>query len=1442
MSQNRIGYGHAPPAASDRGYAPRKRLEVSKVASAERPLDYDQIIQITVDASTFGTESSNNFERHHVGFNAVNQGSMMDLRLFQLLVHAGWRAKELHDMGCSKKEKQEPKIIGYRGQRADNDFYVDPHATVYAEFNSLEQSQIEAWAAEKSYQIVPETTYAETWEEYARTDSNGEGRIYVFIEAIPKDYDVEELMHAAAYRLWIIFEKGCGLDINGIVQEIIKDPMDENKKKGPIKHFDQFRLITNSEKWRQHVSHNRTKSVDTVKANPSIDLTNEQNPIAPKNILNPKKCFENVLEYGAQRISRVNDMFPAKPDARAFQIGNYVRNDTQFIVPLKQRKFVIEMTSMDLKPDAFMQKYKPDVWLFYILKRQLSQVLQRVNTAQQEPNDVLDQYNIDTSNDYSLNGHAFPNIWPESKNFNEGHSGKAWEEGNHDVMRLRTITHHQEVPLFNEEMKVAATPMDKQRVFNKYFKKSATSFARVLVPDAIVDNATYSLINYPDSLKTEHNYSIAIEPAWKFQAKTEQFFDLFLSKMSTGLEFCRFVATQHFKIIFMWLGSGCSKSLIQEKSHFTLQGPGGGGKSNAMNEVKNLKTPGTVQTLTHSSTQAMLDMDCFNTIVQEHEQDPDTTGQGGNRRSNEQLKKNEIRKNMKTNGENKTTRLEKPNKDSPMRTIIKNSIHSKVFMGCTNRPLSERDEASRSRDCELILPKISREGKDITTMRNAEAQQTTQQKEAAERFAYLFRSFDVLEHRVRAGQDQPLFMPRVTTVVWTDVLDHMQEHLDKITDISNLVRGKGRMMNCCETIIIMEAFTILFFFEPSNKHKVFYLGDERIVDGDAYEILSKKEADENGLHAEKEIELYSDGTALTDKIEKSNGEGLRRYMVNLVKGQVMQIDGIHCQRNKVVADITSRWEFEDEYVKEHPYDVGDVVSYRQGNLVYKLECLVPGSAPHPGGHWAASEAEAEPWDPDRRYVEGDLVEGFEAQRSSLGVDPRRSTAWKVLSKQHESLLGKYYEQDMDVKNVQQQYDIASLLYCTVPNAITTVGMNQDEILPQGIAKFIKQLCNFARQKLMEVSDSEEKRYNHCMPTQREGMTTSKSQVDVNYICLGDDYVSGITKLLETNFTPGYIVQVDEIFIHDSLKELKNQSTKHVQEMPDSVRVKQLYFRVEDGRDVSVPASEALLNGKCREGYRYEEEWQRYQRGENYSGGGWRKVDLNQIPVQHDKPKKKKIHYNYREKKWYIYVPWVHEVTKKEDGDPFRDAILSYKFKSNDADERMHIMLGTPYEGMVTSRNGEKKTCIPWVSNKVVLEPDCRRKILYKHGQITKEAADLMNVHESQCEQPSEEILTNHIDQYANLHHQKHMMKNASLQDVVLTQDFADAFRYCSKYDLLKEAHSRQPSYRFHDYPREMADVGYKDQMSHKYKKRPREEDVPQNLPNVRPRIEELSFE
>ena len=72
------------------------------------------------------------------------------------------------------------------------------------------------------------------------------------------------------------------------------------------------------------------------------------------------------------------------------------------------------------------------------------------------------------------------------------------------------------------------------------------------------------------------------------------------------------------------------------------------------------------------------------------------------------------------------------------------------------------------------------------------------------------------------------------------------------------------------------------------------------------------------------------------------------------------------------------------------------------------------------------------------------------------------------------------------------------------------------------------------------------------------------------------------------------------------------------------------------------------------------------------------------------------------------------------------------------------------------------------------------------------------------------------------------MKHPQLQGKVLTAEYAEAFKYCSKYDLLKEAHAAQEVYKMQDFPREMADKAYKDQENHLNKKRHMLEEPRQN--------------
>ena len=1472
-SQNKISYGFAPQATRERGYAPKKRLQFNSVATPQKPIEFQQILQLTVDARTFGNEFSNYFERQK-GHKDTESHKSMDFRLFQLFVRVGFESKELFNSGVSKKENKEPKIIGFRGLQEEHDYFVNPEASVYREFSRLSAADVETWAAEHDYRIVDQQIYMETWGAFTEQDSAGEGRVFCFIESIPKNYEVEELQHAAAYRLWILFESGCGLDLNAQVKDVIS-PAENRKKKEPIKHFDQYRFITNNESFRQHLSNNLYHNEDAIKASVSTPLTEQANAICPSQVLHPSAAFNNTINglcADGTRKNFIPTLFPSQPDHRGFFSENYVQGN-KFIVNEDQRKHMIELTSRDLESEAFMKKYKPDVWLHYILPRQLSAVMHNHCKPTESKRDAafnvdeiasrLDQWNIDTTKNYHFNGHGYKDVWADSNNQCEGRAGKTWEEGNHDVMRIRTITHHEEVPRFNDEMRTAETATQKHHVFLKYFKKSLRAFSRVMVPEAIVDNATFSLIDYPNKLRDEHNYSTTIVPAWEFEASTMQFFDVFIQKMATSLEFTRFVSTQHFLIIQLWIGSGCSKSLIQEKTHFTLQGPGESGKSHTLDCIEAMKTPGTVQKLTHASTLATLDMDCFNTIVQEHEQSPNAVGQGGNNRTNEQLKAGEIRKNMKTNGENTTTRLERKGKDSPMQTVYQNSIHSKVFMGNSNQPLSKRDKAGRSRDREVKVPLIKRDGKNIDNMRNAEASQSLQTKRTGERFLYLCRMFDVWEHRIRAGQDQPLLIPEVSLVVWTDVLAHVRTTLKNVTETGYLVRATGRMRNTMNTIIILEAFCILFLFKPPNKRCVFYINEERLCDGELYEQLLDKQVTKNGLRTEREVELFEDDEGNVTTVEaNSNGNGPKTFAINFVRNVVNPLHNNVIERTKEVASFKIKWEYHNEYYEGTRYDIGDQVKYRHNNVIYTLQCETePSVEPELGDYWTEVEERllTQAWEPKRSYQEGDFVtmddKTYKCTNSCSNVNPARNTGWSCVSQEMESFLGKYYEREYDLQDQIMQHDISSLLYCTIPNAITTCGMNQDEILPQGLSKFIKQLCKFAKQKLMEVEDSEAKRYNHCMPSNSDNATSSKTQVDVAYIWLGDDWQSGVAKLLEKNFTPGYEVKVDKTFITDSMAELLEEKTKTNKQIPDTCRIKKRFFRVQQTlggniRETECSAHDAMDNGKLREGYSYKEEWQHWQTSMDADGvysGGWKELLIDELQVEYDKPDKLKIATTGygRQTRYYIYVPYIYEVMKSEDTDPFFDALSSYKFKSNDENERMEILLGTPYEGMVSTTTGEKKTCIPWVSKKVVLKPSLERKFIYKQGQVIKAAAHMIDIHASECEAQDEEILTNHFDQYANLYHQKNRMMNPQLQDVHLTQAFAEHFKYCCKYSLLKQAHEMQAAesgYKRQNFPRELADEGYIDQMDHKYqKKRSRDEPVPSNPRNVVPKTIPLDF-
>ena len=150
--QNRISYGFAPPNSALKGYSPKNILDRNELASSGKPIPFKQIVQITVPVSTFGTGYSNYFEIQNK--ESVTNGDSMNLRLWQLFSRAAWESKHFYDCGLAKEKKKEPKIIGYIGSISEKNFFVNRDSLIYETFNSLQNDNVEGWAASQRYQIV----------------------------------------------------------------------------------------------------------------------------------------------------------------------------------------------------------------------------------------------------------------------------------------------------------------------------------------------------------------------------------------------------------------------------------------------------------------------------------------------------------------------------------------------------------------------------------------------------------------------------------------------------------------------------------------------------------------------------------------------------------------------------------------------------------------------------------------------------------------------------------------------------------------------------------------------------------------------------------------------------------------------------------------------------------------------------------------------------------------------------------------------------------------------------------------------------------------------------------------------------------------------------------------------------------------------------------------
>ena len=359
-----------------------------------------------------------------------------------------------------------------------------------------------------------------------------------------------------------------------------------------------------------------------------------------------------------------------------------------------------------------------------------------------------------------------------------------------------------------------------------------------------------------------------------------------------------------------------------------------------------------------------------------------------------------------------------------------------------------------------------------------------------------------------------------------------------------MVRAKGRMTNTLTTVIIMEAFCILFLFEPPKKQCVFYINDERISEGELYDALLDKEVTESGLPAEKEVMLFEDAEGNATSVEgNGNGADPKAYAINFVKGIVNPLRQNTIDRSREVASFRVAWEFEDEYQEQKNYDVGDVVKFRYENIIWTLRCArQPSVDPLPGNFWQEVEERllSEPWDPKRRYRKDEIVQHgglhFECQSDCSSVDPLRNTAWACEGTEMESLLGELLRAKL--RFARRRHAVRHLEPALLHDPERDHDLRHEPgrdlaAGPVEIHQAALQVCEG------EADGGRGRRAKALQPlhAEQQGRRDGVEEPGRDRLHLPWRRLRvWITKLLQTNFTPGYIVEVDKTFIDDSFAE------------------------------------------------------------------------------------------------------------------------------------------------------------------------------------------------------------------------------------------------------------------------------------------------------------------
>lgn len=1320
------------------------------------------------------------------------------IMMFQLFARVGEDALTKPEGDEDEEEEEEapheevslnapakPKIV-YR----DNGYLALKDEDQLA-FNEMELHEQEEYVQKNGYTILDdEEAYDNDWQEYLENlESFNEivgkkGFFHVVLEYLSCK---ENPSKTFAYRFWILQEEGAKGNISKLFARRIASTTNDKKKKYQRKkkqertYYEQWKNITNNGKFAEYVGNSlycNHKHFDINKAKKTI-LWKKENPVQPEHVFNVGQWEQIIhgIDESGNSVSHLPSLYPnmdADPDC--FNYTNYFDQHCHIFRPKEKfRNNMILLSSQDLKEGIFMEKHRPDIWAKTILP-----MIQAHNTELLKPkpvpsgpsrnlpmsiadHDAFKKSVIKPRKDSHLVGlsESFKN--PNNGIFDYADSGKLLLPGeSNSFFFQRALAHEFLLPYFTNLLKYARSCAERKTARIKVMRR-ALAYAEPIFAsgDSNVGDGLRGIINTPERLKRNFKFSqlfVKFENLRNDLGFQDNFMAWFLDGAQKYL-YLSYLGPYFYKL---YMNVACAYMLIKDKTHVSQSGDPGTGKSELLDQLTQTKCPGVCKVESNASAMAHFFGDdiCFHIKVRN---EPDGYRDGG------AAVKGNLNAQRATELE-KTARSEQEGIksisefDAQLNRYVKRDIHvylSAVIVENTNQDTKKREAARNDRDNLSHIPKCTLTHNTVADMKSAQSNQDTNRQFECSVFKNTLHYLDHELGKVSAMTDFDGGLTEANFAAFDDVLEYLQNHIDANP------RSVERCRNTCRAQVFYDAIIILFHHEPPKKKLQFYIGQERVCSSLNKHLQERYNEDCTNFQYEHNCKLYRDlqTSLLHSKQDLSETREEVNCVIDLVNGLVyskdMTVIDEDTKKPRLILEdqtLTRKWIFKKLWNKTSKYKVGD-------------RCRI-----HTPGSETANYAST--------------VSHYECLVDNKGMDPSKdSEHWKLIDKQVESLLGKYYQQEIEYvgdKAVEMWLDIDRLLYCTVDIAVRTFALMRVEFAPQSRDKINHEIVKLGQTRLMNLDSRPWKMF---LPLRDDIRELQHEDIDLNYILIDSErnLKLKLVENLKQKSGQGIVVYTSDTVLNHAIDSLCKEKL-----------ASNYYPKFKNNEYPHI----------------VDEQWQLPFQKENLIN-----MRNNKLKERKEKPEKRPVMIRKRAGQTinvYMLVSFIddylHDLNGKESNDRYLSLLRKYKYYSP-KEEKKKILISEGWGGKVKKKkkNGElydSSEFLPSISSYITIEGSPNKLQVFREKNVVTKSSHLIHGRKRKKVSARRDRVDVHFDDYA-MKLRLRQLDDYEGEDKDLDEEgkkkfFKSYLAAYSKREMKKELNKVQEAILPYDYPDEFA--------------------------------------